>query len=66
MRMLPNEFRRRTRTVDVFPDGKSALMLAAAHLKHVADSEWGSRRYLDAPLLKKQPYRKVAKFAQNH
>lgn len=30
----------------------TTLMLVAARLKHVADSEWGSRRYLDASLLK--------------
>lgn len=42
----------RTRVVGTFPDGKSALILVAARLKYVADSEWGSRRYLDASLLK--------------
>ena len=47
-----SEIRRRTRVADAFPDGKSALMLVAARLKYVADSEWGSRRYLDASLLK--------------
>lgn len=36
---------------EVFPDGKSALMLVTARLKYVADSEWGSRRYLDVSLL---------------
>ncbi len=45
---------RRTRVVGTFPDGKSALMLAAVRLKYVADSEWGSRRYLDMSLLKEQ------------
>lgn len=40
--------------VGTFPDGKSALMLVAARLKCVADSEWGSRRYLDVSLLKEQ------------
>ena len=30
------------------------LMLVAARLKYVADSEWGSRRYLDVSLLKEQ------------
>ena len=45
---------RRTRVVGTFPDGKSALMLAAARLKYVADSEWGSRRYLDVSHLKDQ------------
>lgn len=49
---LNREIRRRTRVVGTFPDGKSALMLVAARLKYVAYSEWGSRRYLDASLLK--------------
>ena len=29
-----------------FPDGKSALMLVAARLRHVAGTRWGSKRYL--------------------
>ena len=37
--------------VGTFPDGRSALMLVTARLKHVAESEWGSRRYLDVTLL---------------
>ena len=49
---LNREIRRRTRVVGTFPDGKSALMLVAARLKYVADSEWGSRRCLDVSLLK--------------
>ena len=44
---LLREVRRRTRTVGAFPDGKSALMLAAARLRHVAGTKWGTRRYLD-------------------
>ena len=48
---LNREIRRRTRVVGTFPDGKSALMLVTARLKYVAESEWGSRRYLDATLL---------------
>ena len=48
---LNREIRRRTRVVGTFPDGRSALMLAAARLKYVAESEWGSRRYLDVTLL---------------
>ncbi|WP_418237934.1 IS256 family transposase [Ellagibacter isourolithinifaciens] len=51
---LNREIRRRTRVVGTFPDGKSALMLVAARLRYVADSEWGSRRYLDVSLLKEQ------------
>lgn len=49
---LNREIRRRTRVVGTFPDGRSAPLLVAARLKYVADSEWGSRRYLDASLLK--------------
>ena len=48
---LNREIRRRTRVVGTFPDGRSALMLVAARLKYVAESEWGSRRYLDVTLL---------------
>lgn len=48
---LNREIRRRTRVIGTFPDGKSALMLVSARLKYVADSEWGSRRYLDVSLL---------------
>ena len=48
---LNREVRRRTRVVGTFPDGKSALMLVTARLKYVAESEWGSRRYLDVTLL---------------
>ena len=51
---LNREIRRRTRVVGTFPDGKSVLILVAARLKYVADSEWGSRRYLDVSLLKEQ------------
>lgn len=48
---LNREVRRRTRVVGTFPDGKSALMPVTARLKYVAESEWGSRRYLDVSLL---------------
>jgi putative transposase len=41
------EIRRRTRVVGSFPDGQSALMLAAARLRHVAGTEWGTRRYMN-------------------
>ena len=48
----PNrEIRRGTRVVGTFPDGNSALVPVAARLKYVAESEWGSRRYLDVTLL---------------
>jgi transposase-like protein len=43
---LMREIRRRTRAVGAFPDGKSALMLVAARLRHVAATRWGTKRYL--------------------
>ena len=46
------EIRRRTRVVGAFPDGKSALMLAAARLRHVAGTQWGNKRYLSMELLR--------------
>jgi putative transposase len=36
----------RTRVVGAFPDSKSALMLVAARLRHIASTKWGKRRYL--------------------
>lgn len=44
---INREIRRRTRVVGNFPDGRSALMLVSARLRHVAATQWGSRRYLD-------------------
>jgi putative transposase len=43
---LMREIRRRTRVVGAFPDGKSALMLVAARLRHVAATKWDTKRYL--------------------
>mgnify|MGYP003471718604 FL=1 len=44
---IMREIRRRTRVVGAFPDGRSALMLVAARLRHVAGTKWGTRKYLD-------------------
>jgi putative transposase len=49
---IMREIRRRTRVVGAFPDGKSALMLAAARLRHVAGTQWGNKRYLSMELLR--------------
>jgi len=49
---IMREIRRRTRAVGAFPDGRSALMLVAARLRHIASSQWGKRRYLDMARLK--------------
>ena len=40
---LNREIRHRTRVVGSFPDGNSALMLACARLRHVADIQWGKK-----------------------
>ena len=45
------EVRRRTRVVGAFPNGQSALMLVAARLRHIAATQWGTKRYLAAELL---------------
>lgn len=44
---INREIKRRTKVVDTFPDGESALMLVCARLRHVASSEWGTKRYLN-------------------
>jgi transposase-like protein len=43
---IMKEIRRRTRVVGSFPDGKSALMLVAARLRHIAGTKWGMNQYL--------------------
>ena len=40
--------------VGAFPDGQLALNLAAARLRHIAGSEWSTKRYLNMELLKDQ------------
>lgn len=49
---IMREIRRRTRVVGNFPDGKSALMLVAARLRHIAGTRWGKRIYLDMQRLR--------------
>jgi transposase-like protein len=49
---LNREIRRRTRVVGAFPDGRSALMLVAARLRHIAGTGWGTKRYLDMKRLR--------------
>jgi len=44
---IMREIRRRTRVVGCFPDGKSALMLVSARLRHIAGTRWGTHRYLN-------------------
>ena len=49
---IMREIRRRSRVVGCFPDGQSALMLAAARLRYIAGTKWGMRRYLNMDRLK--------------
>jgi transposase-like protein len=49
---IMREIRRRTRVVGAFPDGRSALMLVAARLRHIAGTKWGTRCYLDMERLR--------------
>ena len=52
---IMKEIRRRTRVVGAFPDGQSCLNLAAARLRHIAGSNWATRKYMNmAPLQEEQ------------
>jgi putative transposase len=44
------EIRRRTKVIGAFPDGASALNLAAARLRHIAGTGWAAKRYLNMEL----------------
>ena len=43
--------------VGTFPDGQSALNLAAARLRHIAGTAWSTKRYLNIELLEDQEMR---------
>lgn len=50
---LNREMKRRTKVIGAFPDGQSALMLVCARLRHVAEIQWGTRRYMNMAHLSK-------------
>lgn len=56
---IMREIRRRTRVVGSFPDSRSALMLVAARLRHIAGTRWGTRKYLDMDRLKEQDQERI-------
>ena len=47
LEQLNREIRRRTRVVENFPDGHSALMLVAVRLRYFAGKKWGTKRYIN-------------------
>lgn len=49
---MNREIRRRTRVAGAFPDGNSALMLVCARLRHVAGTQWVSKKYMNMKHLK--------------
>ena len=52
---IMREIRRRTRVVGAFPDGQSCLNLAAARLRHIAGTQWSTRKYMNmAPLARRR------------
>ena len=44
---LNREIKRRTKSIGAFPEGRSALMLVCARLRHMEKSEWGQKTYLN-------------------
>ena len=44
---LNREIRHRTKNFGAFPDDRSALMLVCARLRHIEQSEWGQKTYLN-------------------
>lgn len=55
---IMREIRRRTRVVGAFPDGRSAIMLVGARLRHIAGTKWGSKKYLNMELLREMKINK--------
>lgn len=43
---IMREIRRRTRVVGCFPDGKSAMLLVCARLRHITGTKWGTKQYM--------------------
>ena len=47
IKRLNREIRRRTRMIGTFPDGNSAMMLVCAKLRHAADNQLDSRKFMN-------------------
>lgn len=57
---INKQIRRRTRVVGAFPDGHSAVMLAAARVRHVAGTQWGLKRYMNMDRLREMKREQAA------
>jgi transposase-like protein len=57
---INKQIRRRTRVVGAFPDGNSALMLAAARVRHIAGTQWGLKRYMNMDRLREMKRQQAA------
>jgi transposase-like protein len=44
---IMRQIRRRSRVVGCFPDGNSALMLAAARQRYIAGTRWDTKQYMN-------------------
>ena len=51
---LNREIKRWAKAIGAFPNGKGALMLVCARLRHVATTSWGIRRYMNMEHLFKE------------
>jgi transposase-like protein len=51
---IMREIHRHSRVVGAFPDGNSALNLAAARLRHIAGTPWSTKRYLNMQVLRQR------------
>ena len=58
---IMREIRRRSRVVGCFPDGNSALMLAAARLRYIAGTRWSTRRYMNMERLREMQNEEMAR-----
>ena len=65
MERIMREIRHRSRVVGCFPDGNSALMLAAARLRHIAGTKWGTRRYMNMDRLREFKKEQEAGFVKS-
>jgi len=55
------EIRRGSRVLGCFPDGNSALMLAAARIRHIASTKRGTKRYTNMSRLREMHNEVLAK-----